>query len=407
MRGVTTLSIPRVTLRPASYTLALALLLAVACPLRAQSACAESVSLDRWTRVSDEPFTSVVGARELSDGRLLVADGGQNAVLVIGPSGKAQRRITGTGDGPGELRLVSRLFPLRQDTSLVVDQGKRRWLVLAGDRVVATIAHAEPGTARLPYLEGIDDAGDVVDLRPHAFRRSPGVPFVRERTNAESLLVVMRPGILRGVRADGTRLARGADSVLSIARHGTAQTLVRRERPPPAALWLLENPLATEDQVMLFPDGWLAIVYAEPYRVDWRTPDRRWIRGAPLHISRVELTAPMRRALAREKWPVVEPPFAAREIPAWPEVLPAFVRDALLPLSDGRVAVQRTKDPADPVQVYDVVGRTGRCELRLRLPTGLRLTAHGAGAFYAVENDENLETWIVRHTWPVARVRGR
>ncbi|MCC6772386.1 MAG: hypothetical protein IT360_14425 [Gemmatimonadaceae bacterium] len=355
--------------------------------------------LEQWARVSDDPFTSVIGARELSDGRLLVCDQGEPGVYVVDASSGTRRLVTGRGDGPGEMRHVDRIFALRHDSSLVVDQSRRRWLILAGDRVVATIARSAPDVARLPFVEGIDATGSILDVRPFSFRRSKDVPLVRERTNAESLLVILRPTAVRGTRVDGRRLAQRADSLARIGGRASGQVLVRRSKPPPASLWLLENPLATEDQVLLFPDGWLAFALADPYRVDWRAPDGSYRRGRVLPFERVAVGEPMRRTLVRERWPLVEPPFQPGELPAWPKYLPAFDIGALVPMRDGRLAIRRTTDPMQKRVVYDVVGRTGQLELQLVLPPRTQLVAWGRAHVYAVSTGENLEQWVVRHPW--------
>lgn len=394
--------------RTSASSVARALLrVAAACLLTASTSSTTSAQsprapvrlLEHWARVSDDPFAAVIGARELSDGRLLVCDQAEPGVHVVAASGGTPRLVTGRGDGPGEMRHIDRMFALRHDSSLFVDQSRRRWLILAGDRVVATIARSEPDMARLPFVEGIDTTGSILDVRPFSFRRSKDVPLVRERTNAGSLLVILRPIAVRGTRVDGRRLAQRADSLARIGGRASGQVLVRRSKPPPASLWLLENPLATEDQVVLFPDGWLAFAFADPYRVDWRAPDGSDRRGRVLPFERVPVGEPMRRMLVRERSPLVEPPFQPGELPAWPKYLPAFDIGALVPMRDGRLAIRRTTDPLQKRVVYDVVGRTGQLEFQLVLPPRTQLVAGGRAHVYAVSTDENLEQWVVRHPW--------
>ncbi|MBK6489776.1 MAG: hypothetical protein IPF98_23615 [Gemmatimonadetes bacterium] len=69
--------------------------------------------LEQWARVSDDPFAAVIGARELSDGRLLVCDQAEPGVHVVDASSGTRRLVTGRGDGPGEMRHIERMFALR------------------------------------------------------------------------------------------------------------------------------------------------------------------------------------------------------------------------------------------------------------------------------------------------------
>jgi hypothetical protein len=303
--------------------------------------------------------------------------------------------VVARGDGPAELRRLDRIYPLGGDSTLIVDQSRRRWLVLAGARVVATLTGAGRQVERLPYVEGIDAEGNVVEVRPFSFYRSPGVPFVRERSNAESLQVVFRPNALSRSNA----VAGVATTLARLAGAEKGQALVWRDKPPPASLWLLENPLATEDEVLLFPDGWLATAYANPYRVDWRAPDGRSIRGRELSVEKVPVDESMRRTLTRARWPQVEPEFRPADVPAWPKVLPAFVRGALVALPDGRLAIHRAMDPARQRETYDIIGRTGEVELQLLVPSRVQIIAWSRQNTYGIFTDEDLQQWLVKHPW--------
>ena len=168
----------------------------------------------------------------------------------------------------------------------------------------------------------------------------------------------------------------------------------------PPVRWLLENPLAAEQQAILFRDGWIALALTDPYRVTWIAPDNRRIAAAPLAESDVRLNDELKRALVAWRWPNVKPPFADGELPPWPAKLPPFLNDALVGTPDGRVAIRRTFDPSQTSTIYDVVDRAGKPAVRLTLPHNERIVGFGRRAVYVVAKDmDDVET-IRRYSWP-------
>lgn len=389
---------PRPTLRVREVVLALTPLLAAFASTDAQPPEAPTRVLERWTRVSQEPFETVAGVRELPDGRVLVADRAEGQLIVLDRTSGEHRAITRAGDGPGELRGVDRLLALRGDTSLAVHEFGRRWLLLAGVRVVATSTASARGRVPPLRIEGADTLGRLLSIRLSGFRRSPGIPYTESRSNAESLLVLLRP---RGSARDMLPDAR-VDTVARLRGRAQGQVLARREKPPPASLWLLESPLAAEEQSLLFRDGWLAVARAAPYRVEWRAPDGARVRGPVLPFERIVVDPEMRRAISRAHWPTVEPPFAPAELPDWPATLPPFLNDALVEMPDGRLAIRRAGDPRRPRAHYDVIDRAGEVRARIEVPARIVLVGWGLTGVYGVETDEDLAQWLVWHPWTAA-----
>lgn len=67
----------------------------------------------------------VAGAAQLSDGRIVVADGGSLEVRYFDPSGTHLRTVGGRGDGPGELSFVSGIWRTHGDSVLAYDLNRR------------------------------------------------------------------------------------------------------------------------------------------------------------------------------------------------------------------------------------------------------------------------------------------
>jgi len=349
----------------------------------------------------DEGFSRIGWVRELADGRLIVVDQFERRLVVVDFRTGAVRDIARAGQGPGEVRIIYGLVALGGDSTLVEDRQARRWLIFDGERAVATVISAP--RAPVPALAGADGRGRLLDIQGFAFRRSPGVPYTPMRVNAESVLVLVRYRERGGRGADPGapgRLASRIDTIARLRGAGRGQTLVWRSAPPPASWWLLENPLAAEEQALLFQDGWIALAFADPYRVEWVTPEGSRVRAAPMAETPVAVDDRVRRALIAWRWPKVTPPFTSDQLPPWPATLPPFLNDALLAAPDGRLVIRRTYNPFAPATSYDIVDRKGTLSGRLVLKANERLVGFGARSAYVVAKDENDVEWLRRHPWP-------
>lgn len=71
-------------------------------------------------------FQSIRTARFLSDGHIVVADGGQTAIRVFGPEGEFQHAIGGQGEGPGEFERVGGMWLTSDGRIGVWDPGLKR-----------------------------------------------------------------------------------------------------------------------------------------------------------------------------------------------------------------------------------------------------------------------------------------
>jgi hypothetical protein len=68
-----------------------------------------------------EPFTDVGSIRELSDSRVIVVDARELTVKLIDFRSGTATTIGRSGEGPGEYRWPSRLYPLSGDSTLLHD----------------------------------------------------------------------------------------------------------------------------------------------------------------------------------------------------------------------------------------------------------------------------------------------
>jgi hypothetical protein len=341
---------------------------------------------------SDEEFSQVTAVRELADGRLLVADRLEGRIVLLDPVSRRVTPIGRRGRGPGEYSAVGGLYALRGDSTLLTDPTTRRWHIVSGDRIVnvpVTPIASQFGSA----LGGIDSLGRVLGVV--GFRVSSTVPVMRDR--ADSLLVL--------------RLDRATQRVDTIAR-------IRGQGPQAAATSRMgvgapavASPYTSEDLAVVFADGWVAVAYTSPYRVDWRMPAGRWVRGAPLPFTGRNLNDREKCAVYLQLADRAYGNCGPAMVRQWPGVLPPFLpwtrRGQTAPLSptvlaipDGRLLIRRAPSPNSTATMYDIVDRRGALVGVLALPSREAVIGFGVRSVYVLATDSDGIQSLRRHPWP-------
>lgn len=350
-------------------------------------------------------FTAIESVRELPNGRALISSQGHATPVEVDFLTGNLDPVGRVGAGPGEYREVRAIFALAGDSSLVIDQRNLRWSVLVGTVVVRTSPTWLVGWIG-PRFAGVDQFGGVLELRPTKFGTQPGVLVNQFPENAETLAVIRhvrsaKPGPAVE-RSDTVAFIRGA--------FGGVRRVIRtlgKEQGQAVGVWYeLRSILRGEDQAILFPDGWIAIAYQEPYHVRWRSPDGPWRVGGPLPVVRVAVDELQKKAAVRRDHPrAPRDMFSPRDYPSWPQVLPPFLSKALIPMPDGRLAIRRTPNARVDLTEYDLVDRTGLLTARLTMKSNERLVAFSANWVYVVTRDEDDLDWLRRHPWPAGLQR--
>lgn len=352
--------------------------------------------------ISAEGFTRVSSVRELPDGRLMVAAGVEPYLTLVDFSASTVTPLSRTGAGPGEFREVSRLIALSGDTTLIDDRQGLRWILFSGIRPIRTIRTWSAGFNG-PRITGADDTDRLLELRGVTFGKASGGPVRRSHAEAESLLVVLHqrnhiraPEFLRPQKDTLARLRGWSRGITAVTREA---------RPGVPMEWWVVNPLSTEEQALLFPDGWVAIALMQPYRVEWHGPRGEVVKGPPLPFERVPVDGLQQRAAIARAYPKVSPAFSADDFSPWPDILPPFLSgavrsDVLFALPTGGLAIMRTPDARSPRIVYDIVDRTGRLESRLSLSSHERIIGFGKHSVYVAATDADDLQFVRRHPWP-------
>jgi hypothetical protein len=177
----------------------------------------------------DEPYLldGVRAVRLLSDGRILVANGGDNTLRWYSADGTFLFRRGGEGGGPGEFARLGAITVTRADTVIAADWSARRLTIFTadGDLVGTTpiVGLTGPPGAVYPLADGslvmgtsgfsTQQLGD--DIENGIFRLpSPLLKLTRDGERADT--IGMFPGMEieittrdRGFRIGGARLGKG------------------------------------------------------------------------------------------------------------------------------------------------------------------------------------------------------
>lgn len=327
-------------------------------------------------------FSRVASVRELGDGRVLVVDARDRTLYVATPSTGMVEQLGRTGRGPAEYERPSRLIALGGDSSLLLDPGTRRWLLLLGSRIAGTLSPSDSVVERAgTAVFGADRFGNVVST---SLIDREVVEGDRQRDR-----VVVRRTNRRTVRTDTLLVIAGATSrvVVETVGGGTRRSI-------------LELAMSVPEQVLLFPDGWLAIARQHPYRIEWRTPSGDSLAGPslpwpdpPVTAAEIEIYRQgMERQLGRSiPAPLTGLPFV--------DMVPPYATSALQALPNGSLLVARSRWSGSQGTEYDVVDRLGRLTGQVRLPPNVRIVGVGAQHVFTVSiDDDGIET-LRRHRW--------
>jgi hypothetical protein len=307
-----------------------------------------TASLGPPLAVVDSPFLSISAVRELDDGRLLVSDTRDRRVVVVDFARSAVQPVGRIGRGPGEYTLPGPIWPLRGDSSLMMD-GTRRWLYLVGPRISGSVPPDAPVLAATNGMVfGADSVGWVLDIAPRrqAATRDSSRLILVERGTGHSQFIAM-------LRSRPFTLGRTSGGVRAV----------------------FGNSL-TGEEGLLFPDGWVAIARLDPYRVDWRRRDGAWILGRPL----LHENAPG------------NPPYGP-----FP----------LLGSKDGYLFILRNRTSRRPDRWYDVVDRTGQLATTIVVAPNERIVGFGKASVYVERQDSDGFRHLSKHAWPPIALRGR
>ncbi|MBC7897680.1 MAG: hypothetical protein H7066_19840 [Cytophagaceae bacterium] len=353
-----------------------------------------------------EPFTSLSGIRELTDGRVLTIDRRDKLVQLVDFKAKTVRQVGREGSGPKEYALPMSIIGLPGDTSLVYDPLNSRSLVILpngepGDFVSMQAGARGPGGGMMVSMSPpryadargrLYSAGSAFTVGPHGPTAADSAPILRLDRRTQKIDTVAWVRVPKGnVQTSGTS---GQMSV----RIGGA------------------SPFAARDEWFVLPDGRVGIVRSPEYRVDW--PGTR-ATGTPIPYDKIKVTEAHKQAWRDSRknqtsiavtmnngQRSVRSGGATPTIPEptdWPELLPPILAEtgeSVFIAPSGQVWISRARPGTDRTPNYDVLDATGKVAFHVELPERTRVIGFGNGTVYTIRTDEDDLQYLQRHRMP-------
>jgi hypothetical protein len=290
------------------------------------------------------PYSEITEASWLGGSRWAIISPAEEAVAIVDPARHTSTPLGGRSSR--ELRNPANIF-FAQDTLYVGDWGLRRLTLWTPPGHLARAIPA-PAITRGTLPRSRDAAARYyLDQYP-----APGPDGSGNRDSA----VVVR------ANPELTRI----DTIARLAPLDIAEVIGDAGRR------FERRVFSGVDRWGVLPDGslWVARVYEN--RVDWRSPDGRWSKGAALPDRVLEVTRYDRELFLR-KFPA-ELRRTAQDLP-FAALKPPF--EAGLSGPAGQVWLEKSRAPADSSRRYHIVDRAGQLVREVRIPGSGRILALG------------------------------
>lgn len=351
-------------------------------------------------------FTRIQGVRELGDGRAFLVDAHEFRVVRIDFRSGAVEELGRQGRGPGEYTAPLGLLALPGDSAVVVDMSGNPTSVLLTPSGVSTdglaVEGSAPGRTAVTHRSASDARGRI-HFPTSLIRTVDGKPMPTDST-----------AIVRIDRASGRR-----DTVAFVSNRARSPLIKAEPERQVIAGMAVSRPMSSPipfmsvDQFAVAPDGRVAVVSVDPYRVTFTGADGRRTEGPVIAFTPVRVDEAVKegyRVDVQRPRPGIllsrDGSTSARVTPGrlvepkeWPATLPAFLADAVAFASDGTLWVKRATRPDAP-PTFDLIDGAGRVTSQVELPQGRRLVGFGNGTVYLVRVDEDGLEYVERYGLP-------
>jgi hypothetical protein len=348
-----------------------------------------------------EPFSEIGAIRELRDGRVIVVDSRELNVKLLDFRAGSATIIGRSGDGPGEYRWPSRLYPLPGDSTLLWDASGGRMMIIGPDG-------------------------------------KPGAFFDPNRVESDSGMARMRRFNIRA--SDGRRYLYGEAQPIRIAANGVAELAdhhaierleISTRKRDTVAMWPARKdanariipgvgvvtqprmqPWPAWDHWVVSPNGQIAFVFHESYRVDFVGEGGRVTQSRPIPYDRVKVDDALKKQYREERerpvmammggrgggssMQMTKMPF--REPTEWPEYLPPYNGNAVY-APNGLLWIPRLTAAGRP-PLYDIIDGKGALVERVELPPRTKLIGFGMNTVYIARFDADDLQYLQRHALP-------
>ena len=342
-------------------------------------------------------LSSITGLLELADGRVLLSDGLDEALLRIDLKTMKTDTVSRTGAGPGEYKAPDLLFRAPAGGFLLVDLGNAR---LSFFDAAFKYLESSPITRGNPQTGLTMVIPDGTDAEGRIYFRS----IMRNAQKPPDSGAVLR---WDRARDKFDTVAKVKLSEAKVSSSGSSNNRSVSMRPVP---------LSPEDVWAVGPDGSIVVVRAADYRVEWIQAGGAVTRGVPNQWRAVpirdadkkewsdqlrttglstqvtsengRMSVRMGRGVGRNS------PVGATDDLEWPSSKPAVRLVRVSP--EGEAWVERHVAAGSP-RTFDIFGKDAKLSRRVILPAGRELIGFGKGVVYLRERTEDDLVYLERY----------
>ena len=394
------------------HTTSFGSILGVACLAAAvttpKTATSQIQQLERADATFPEPFTRISGLRELSDGRILIADRIEKHVSFLDFATGSMREIGRVGEGPSEYQSPGGLVALPDDYTLLLDLANLRLTRIAPD-----------GKLEMESWPMMNPNGlirpSAADAQGRLFYSASGGMRIARGGGAASTPPDSLPIIRWDPATDVTDTVGMFYSPSATSRGGGNISFNSGRSGRISLAGFRQQPFSPRDAWAAVPDGGVAVARATTYRMDWYrngvSTAGPAIEYEPIRINQAEKEAwADGQASQTATFMMVGGGGGGRggggtfEVPRpdideieFPDYKPPFPVSGVRATPDGQIWVQRYQRHSEDRALFDVFNDRGELVQQVRLPAGRRLVGFGNGVLYAVRTDEDDLEWLERY----------
>lgn len=366
--------------------------------------------------VGAEPLRDIAAVRELSDGRLLVAERGPMNAMIKSMMASFARAAGSGGRGSTVDSIANQ--PESPPARIVLFDTK-----LASVQAISRQAGADASELQQPQalvsatadttlllvigrsdLLVIDPSGKIVGSRSistggGALLGAPGVavdrggrllfqPLVQVSRNTPAGMEVGSPDTAAIVALD---FKTGATIPVAYVRVAGNSAIMEADASSPGTMkmHMKSPPFPVIDDWVLTPDGTLAVIRGADLHIDWIAPNGTRRATPPIPYARQAVTDSDKVTLLNRQHLIDSMPMLPRNMSvvqvapdSFPRFKPPFSARGAMAASDGTIWLpSKIISPATP-EGYAVIGPDGRVREIVQLAKGQRLLGFGKGVAY-------------------------
>ena len=387
-------------------------LLAFAATAQAQNASVPTRTLTTPEIEFSEPYSRLMGVRELSDGRLIVSDVTEKLIALVDLRARTSTKIGTEGQGPGEYGMPSGVMAVPGDTTLVIDMLGSKYLKISpAGRIVGDVQFQPSGVGlgggRMVMTgggSGLSDAMGRIYSRGSNIRGLGADGQISQADSAPITRYDWRTGKVDTVTFMKVPL-------LQIQQTGSAGNANVQVRVGGG-----NQPFVSQPAWTVAPDGRIAMVTPEPFQVTWVATNGQKTVGEPIAYQRVRVTEAEKEAFRTQMKnsppqgmavrvengarSMSSQPITFQEPGSWPEFKHPYAgaQGGIAVAPNGELWLLRQLAYTERNPTYDLIGPRGTVTGRVVLPQRTRLLGFGNnGAVYLVRRDADDLEYIQRH----------